>query len=341
VDKADLAKLVPLDSLSEENFNDLVRNAMVEKYPAGTVLFKQGDVDKYAIYVLEGAVVMSSTDSTMERVVESGSEDSLYAIAQLKPRQNTGTAKTDVEILKVDNDQLDRLLTWDQVTGISVIEMDDDQNNEWMMAMLKAEAFRKLPVENINEMFARMEVMDVKKGDVILRQGEPGDYYYVIQEGQCDVSRKTKQGKVVSLNRLGPGAQFGEEALVSNAPRNATISMLSDGLLLRLSKKDFLELVKVPMIQTLTFGEAQALVKQGAGLLDVRTESEYRQGAIKGAQSLPLYKLRELTDRLDAAKKYIIYCQTGVRSNVAAFLLGQRGITAYALKGGLQALKKN
>lgn len=340
-DKAELANLVPLDSLSEENFNDLVRNSSVEKYPAGTVLFKQGDVDKYAIYVLEGTVVLSSNDSTMERKVEGGTEDGHYAIAQLKPRQNTGTAQTDVIIFKVDNDQLDRLLTWDQVTGISVIEMDDDQNNEWMMEMLKAEAFKKLPAENINEMFDRMEVMQVQKGDVILRQGDPGDYYYVIQEGQCDVSRKTKQGKVVSLNRLGPGQQFGEEALVSNAPRNATLTMLSDGLLLRLAKKDFLELVKAPMIQWLSFGEAQQLVKQGAGLLDVRTESEYRQGAIKGAQSLPLYKLRELTDRLDAARKYVVYCQTGVRSGVAAFLLGQRGISAYALKGGLQALKKN
>ena len=339
-EKTDLAKLVPLDSLSEKNFDDLVKNSGIEKYPAGTVLFKQGDVDRHAIYVLEGVVLLTSNDSTMERTVEGGTEDGLYAVAQLKPRQNTGTAKTDVTLFKVDSDQLDRLLTWDQVTGISVIEMEDDKNNEWMMAMLKADAFKKLPAENINEMFNRMEVMEVKKGDVIIRQGEPGDYYYVIQEGHCDVSRKTKEGKVVSLNRLGPTQQFGEEALVSDAPRNATITMLGDGLLLRLAKKDFLELVRAPMIQWLTFGEAQQLVKQGAGLLDVRTESEYRQGAIKGAQSLPLYKLRALVDRLDAEKKYIIYCQTGVRSGVAAFLLGQRGITAYALKGGLQALKK-
>jgi len=340
VDKTVLKKLVPLDSLSEDNFDDLVKNSSIEKYPAGTVLFKQGDVDRYAIYVLEGTVVLSSNESTMERTVEGGTEEGMYAVAQLKPRQNTGTARTDVLVFKVDNDQLDRLLTWDQVTGISVIEMEDDQNNEWMIAMLKAEAFKKLPAENINEMFNRMEVMEVKKGDVILRQGEPGDYYYVIQDGQCNVSRKTREGKVVLLNRLGPGQQFGEEALVSDAPRNATVSMLSDGLLLRLAKKDFLELVRAPMIQWLTFGEAQQMVKNGAGLLDVRTESEYRQGAIKGAQSLPLYKLRELADRLDSGKKYIIYCQTGVRSGVAAFLLGQRGITAYALKGGLQALKK-
>ena len=340
VDKTELKKLVPLDSLSEENFNDLIKNSSVEKYPAGTVLFKQGDVDRNAIFVLEGTVVLSSNESTMERTVEGGTEEGLYAVAQLKPRQNTGTARTDVLIFKVDSDQLDRLLTWDQVTGISVIEMDDDQNNEWMMAMLKADAFKKLPAENINEMFNRMEVVEVKKGDVIIHQGEPGDYYYVIQQGHCDVSRKTREGKVVSLNRLGPMQQFGEEALVSDAPRNATITMLDDGLLLRLAKKDFLELVRAPMIQWLSFGEAQQLVKQGAGLLDVRTESEYRQGAIKGAQSLPLYKLRALADRIDPAKKYIIYCQTGVRSGVAAFLLGQRGITAYALKGGLQALKK-
>jgi CRP-like cAMP-binding protein len=328
-----------LDSLSEKNFEDLVRNSVIEKYPAGTVLFSQGDVDRYAIYVLEGKIRLKSADSTMERAVEGGTEEALYAVAQLKPRQNTGTAETDVVVFKVDNDQMDRLITWDQVTGISVIEMEDDQGKGWMMEMLRSEAFKNLPAENINEMFNRMEVMEVKAGDVILRQGEPGDFYYVIQEGKCDVSRKTTQGKVVSLNRLGPGEQFGEEALVSDAPRNATIIMLSDGLLLRLAKADFLELVRAPMVKTITFEEAQQMVKQGAGLLDVRTESEYRQGAIKGAQSLPLYKLRVLADRLEASRKYIIYCQTGVRSGVAAFLLSQRGLTAYALKGGLEALK--
>ena len=84
-EKADLARLVPLDSLSEENFNDLVKNSSVEKYPAGTVLFKQGDVDRFAIYVLEGTLVLSSNDSTMERTVEGGTEEGLYAVAQLNP----------------------------------------------------------------------------------------------------------------------------------------------------------------------------------------------------------------------------------------------------------------
>ncbi len=340
VDKAVLASLVPLDSLSDKNFDDLVRNSSTEKYPAGTVIFKQGDVDKYAIYVLEGTVSLKSNDSTVERTVEGGTEEGKYAIAQLKPRQNTGTARTEVVIFKVDNDLMDRLITWDQVTGISVIEMDDDLGSDWMMEMLKSDAFQKLPAENITEMFNRMEVLEVKTGDVVIRQGDPGDYYYVIQDGRAEVSRKTKSGKVVALNRLNQGDQFGEEALVSEAPRNATVLMLTDGLLLRLSKKDFLELVRAPMIKWISFGEAQQMVQQGAGLLDVRTESEYREGAIKGAQSLPLYKVRVLADRLDANKKYIIYCQTGVRSGVAAFLLNQRNIDVYALKGGLQALKK-
>lgn len=335
-----LKNLVPLDSLSEKNFGDLVKNSHVEKYPAGTVLFKQGDTDKYAIYLLEGEVILKTHDSTMERRVTSGTDTARYAIAQLKPRQNTGVTAQDSVIFKVDNDYLDRLITWDQVTGMSVIEMDDQTGGEWMMDMMRSEAFQKLPAENLNEMFNRMEVVEVKEGDTVIRQGDPGDYFYVITDGKCDVSRKTKSGQVVVLNHLGAGDQFGEEALVSDAPRNASIVMTTDGMLLRLSKDDFHELVKAPMTRWVSFQEAQQLAKQGAGLLDVRTEGEYREGAIKGAQSVPLYKLRVLVDRLDKDRKYIIYCQTGVRSAVAAFLLNQRGFTAYALKGGLQGLKE-
>ena len=66
---------------------------------------------------------------------------------------------------------------------------------------------------------------------------------------------------------------FGEEALLSDAKRNANIIMATNGTLMRLSKEDFNELLKEPMLTWVTREEGDELVKNGAVWLDVRLDS--------------------------------------------------------------------
>ena len=113
--------------------------------------------------------------------------------------------------------------------------------------------------------------------------------------------------------------------------------MATDGTLMRLSKEDFNELLKEPNLTWVTNEEAEAMVKEGAVWIDVRLESEHSNDAIEGSINIPLFMLRMKADSLDTSKKYIIYCDTGRRSSAAAFLLNERGLQAYCLKGGLVA----
>jgi rhodanese-related sulfurtransferase len=81
-------------------------------------------------------------------------------------------------------------------------------------------------------------------------------------------------------------------------------------------------------------------VQSGAGLLDVRTEDEFKRGAVKGSVNVPLYVLRIKAANLDRSRRYVAYCQTGRRSCAAAFLLAQRGFDVAVLRGGLNAIVK-
>jgi CRP-like cAMP-binding protein len=335
-----LRNLIPVNSLAEDNFNELAASALVQTVPAGTILFEEGDTDHQSVYLLEGEVRLASANSEQVRAIQGGTDDARYAMAQLKPRQVTGTTNVDSVVVRVDSELLDRLLTWDQVSGIEVVEMDGDDDTDWMLAMLRSPTFEKLPAVNANEMFARMETVPVKAHEVIIRQGDKGDYYYLIREGKCAVSQKDSAGKVGIVNQLGPGDQFGEEALLSDAPRNATIMMTTDGVLMRLAKQDFLQLLKAPLIDWVEQKEAETMLAQGAGLLDVRTSEEFARGAIRSARNVPLYRIRTVVPELEPDKKYIVYCQTGSRSAIAAFMLNQRGLDTCALKGGLSALQK-
>ena len=337
-----LKKLVPINSLSGANFQELADAVVIETRPKGEVLFKCGAVDNQTIYLLEGEVELIPTESRKGRSIFGGSEDAKYPLAQLKPRQYTGKSRTEVTIASVANDLLDRLLTWDQVTGnYEVTELGEADDAEWTMQVLRNKAFQMLPATSINELFARLEPIPVRTNDVIIRQGERGDYFYIIKHGRCHVSHELeKGGKTTVLGELSEGDSFGEEALLSDAPRNATIVMATDGTLMRLARGDFDELLKQPLVKWVSLAEVKAMVQQGVGLIDVRLEDEYKRSAIKGSMNIPLYLLRLKAPELDMERRYVVYCETGNRSSAAAFLLSERGYDVYVMKGGLSALRE-
>src|SRR6185295_6531786 len=226
---ADLLKsLIPINSLRPENLQQLLARARIQQFPAKETVFKVGDTDPDSIYLLEGEMALVP-EKGADRILVGGSADARYALAQLKPRQFKGVSKTPVKIARVDGAQLDRLLTMDQTGGYEVEEISSE-DSEWVFRMMQHPTFEKVPPGNLVALFGRLTPVDVKVGQLIIRQGDPGDYYYIIKSGRVNVSRKSeKDGKVVTLSELGEGDGFGEEAIVSGAPRNANVIAIAPG----------------------------------------------------------------------------------------------------------------
>lgn len=337
VDKTLLKSFVPPSALNAENFQELAGKTFIEEIAAGRTIFKQGDTDKKTIYLIEGEVVLSN-DSGETTSVSSGTQAGKHPLASFQPRRHTALAKTACKITRIDSDLLDILMTWDQMSGIEVDEIqddDDDDDGDWMTRILQSKAFLQVPPGNIQGMFMRIQEMPVKAGDVIIKQGDDGDFYYIIKSGQCKVTRTSKTGSELTLATIKDGDAFGEEALLSDAKRNANIVAVTDGMLMRLSKEDFNELLKEPMLTWVTKEEGDEMIKNGAVWLDVRLDSEHKNNGIEGSINIPLIMLRMKVSTLSEDKKYILYCDTGRRSSAAAFLLSERGLDAACLKGGL------
>jgi len=338
VEKSVLKTLVPPSALNAENFTELAGKAYVEDVPASKVIFKQGDVDRKTTYVLEGEVTLTSDKGASS--VMGGSDLAKHPLANHQPRQHTATAKTNCKITRFDSDLLDILLTWDQLSGIEVNEISvsedgAEDDGDWMTRILQSQAFLQVPPANIQAMFMRMQEVPARNGDAVITQDEDGDYYYIIKSGKAKVTRQSKTGSELTLAQLSDGDAFGEEALLSEAKRNATITMTTDGMLMRLSKEDFNALLKEPMLSWLTYEESEQKIAEGAKWLDVRLESEHTNSGLADSINIPLFMLRLKADSLDPNLIYIVYCDTGRRSSAAAFLLSERGFQAYVLKGGL------
>ena len=125
------------------------------------------------------------------------------------------------------------MLTWDQTGTYEVSDLEDQgsgDSDDWMTTLLQTQAFHRIPPANIQAIFMRMQQVNLKAGDVIIKQGDEGDYFYAITSGSCSVVRETPLNKDgIRLAELGIGDTFGEEALISESKRNATITMLTDG----------------------------------------------------------------------------------------------------------------
>jgi rhodanese-related sulfurtransferase len=340
-----LNTLEPIAALSPGRVDELAAMCMVETVSQGLNPFRMNVVQsEQLLYLLKGELKLIYTDGQSD-VLHGGSDVTRHPVISDKAPLKEAVAMTDIQILRIDADLLDIMLTWDQLAGYEKGAHKSDKQSrnagEWMESTgvfsaesLKSGSFRALPPANVEEMFRRMERIAVTAGEVIIRQGDEGDYYYLIEKGVVEVTRNAGEGRALrSLAVLKEGKAFGEEALVSDSKRNANVTMRTDGALLRLQKQDFIELLKKPLHNQIDTEEARAKIKMGALVLDVRTPAEFNLKHVAGAINAPLHDIRDVMQGLDKGRDYIVYCQTGRRAAAAAFVLAQYGLRAYVVTG--------
>jgi len=333
--------LIPVSALYDDSLLYLAGQSTVERLKIGDIVFNIGDEDTDSIFLLTGTVRETSANNQYSDI-SSGSEEALYALGNFKPRQFKAEVLSEhATLVRVNTQLMEKLLAWGQFAPdfppnerVRPAKAPNAEDSEWMMSMLQTSAFLRLPAANIQSLFSGLDEIKVKAGSQIIEYGTPGDYYYMIKEGRCKVFRPVGSGEN-TLAELKRCDSFGEEALISDSPRNATVTMLTDGVLMRLSKADFVELLEEPLLNWVDAQTASDLIGEGAIRVDTRLESEFRNSALPGAINIPLHQLRKQATSMDRLQKFVLYCDTGQRSSAGAFLLGQLGFDAYVLKGGI------
>src|SRR5262245_38247286 len=116
----------------------------------------------------------------------------------------------------------------------------------------KIELLKNVPLfshctkKQLAEIASIADLIDVPKGTRLIREGAVGREFMVIVEGSVEVRRKGRK-----INELGPGDFIGEMALISGAPRNATVTASQESLLLAVTDRQFWGLLEqAPDMQT-------------------------------------------------------------------------------------------
>jgi CRP-like cAMP-binding protein len=342
-----LGALAPLAGLSAERLAELAQVTVLERARRGGDPLKERMTGGQSVFLIAGELLLAF-EGGGTLVVVGGSEEARMALNRQKQPLTRTKAITDLDLVSLDDEVLDILATWDQaaaaadspVLGGAAPGDARMVTGAFGLGKLRAGAFSQLPVAHIDELLKRFTRMKTAAAEVVIREGDEGDYYYVVESGRFQVERLVG-GATVLLAELKSGDPFGEEALVSEAKRNATVTSLGEGELLRLDRRHFDELLREPLLRKLSFGEAADKVRRGALWLDVRYPSEYQYDKLAGAINVPLAEVRNMFAVLDRSKEYIAYCQSGRRSAAAAFLFAQRGFKVWLLDGGLRTVEKS
>ena len=333
-----LKNFAPLGDLDTERFNKIAKSCTVEQYDAGTRLFQIGDRDNRTIYLMSGQVSLTFRSGT-ERIITAETNQARNALVPEQPRQATAVAKTPITLLIIDSDILDQVLHWND-NGYEISELEVDEDNDWMTMFLQSKAFLKLRAQNIQALMMRLEEIPVKAGHVIVKQGDDDGYYYIVKRGKCRVTRKpTPSSAEIEVAVLGVGAGFGEEALIMHDSRGATVTMIENGQLMRLTRSDFTRLLAEPLVQVFAYKD---LVRNPKSVfLDVRAYEEYVRDGIRNSENCPLAELRGKIGNFDSHKQYVMVSNDGGRASAAAFLLCQQGLDAVVLERGLFGLPED
>jgi CRP-like cAMP-binding protein len=333
-----LKKYCYFSNLSDDALEAISKKLKIVEFPSGTDIIREGDAAD-AFYLLhEGEVEVFQKqkhgESLLTSVKGKGEGFGEMALLTCSPRFATVTARTDVVLYRLMKAEFEEIVRTNSTFFLAV--RDKMQDYQRVAKISSMEPFAHLDPEKVPLLFERFEERHYSPGDNIITQGEKGDLYFIIKKGRVAVFKKMLEDKPERVALLSEGDAFGEEALITDSPRNATVQTIDDTTVWTLSRPDFDEIMKSSFFEEIS---AQDIPdgNNNWSFIDVRMPVEFNEEHIRDAVNIPLDELRTRYSELDRSKEHYVYCLLGERSASASFLLRSRGLKAKSIKGGINS----
>ena len=159
----------------------------------------------------------------------------------------------------------------------------------------KIPLFSVLPVDELDHLQSMLQVKNLQPGEILFREGEPGEHFYIVTDGKLDVLLGVDTKEELLLNTIGPGEYLGEMSLIiPGGERTATARANQASILLAMSRDEFNALLKeYPVL-------SQSMVRVLSKRLDSTNYATFRDLTEKNRQ------LQKAFDELKAAQEQLI-----------------------------------
>ncbi len=218
--------------LSDPQFRELVSESTFHKVEQGQIVFRVNDYTDTFFSVIDNSV---SVDLGNNRKAQIGKGDFFGELGLLSGRRRSATITVEQTGLLMESPrkQILKLIS-------SVDSVRHAIDKKFVVNALQSSIFPDVDRAFVEELAGRAKQKKFKKGELIFKEGDPGDFLYVIRKGSIKVSRNNSRGELVTQTYVPAGHFVGELALLTKegGTRGATCSAAVTCEVIMLSKED-------------------------------------------------------------------------------------------------------
>ncbi len=238
-----LPKAPVLSDGTEEQIRELMLSSTFHRLSMGDIVFRKNDYSESFYLILEGSVdvFVRSDEGVEKRVATLRAGEFFGEMSLISGRRRSATVKAGsaTRLWEISRKAMLKFIHTTPTAGKRI-------NDAFLIHAFQGYLFHDLGHDLLSRLAAQARVLSFEKGSVIIREGDPGDAFYLLRSGMVKVS-KMREGKETTLSYLSAGHYFGEMALVSEQARMATVSAIDRVEVIQLLKDDFLAfLAEVP-----------------------------------------------------------------------------------------------
>ncbi len=200
---------------------------------------REGSLARAAAAVCELARMGQNVELEIQTIAETFSVDSPCLLDHGAAPPALLRSRLSVNPAPINSSEEELLEHIKGVVTESAAQLEQDESTE-TLKVPRQPLFSTLDRYGLRALLGMLELRYVSAGTQVVIQGEPGDEVYVLARGEVEVSRKSENGEVIALARLGSGSLIGEMALLSQAPRAAQV-VASRPCLLLVLRRDALD----------------------------------------------------------------------------------------------------
>jgi cytochrome P450/CRP-like cAMP-binding protein len=228
-----------LPDIDAETLGELSKRIERLQFGDGALIIKEGDPADALYIIASGHVdVVKEQAGTLARLSVGDHFGEIGLLFDM-PRTASVRSSGDVEVLRIDLDLFKELTVRFDLTSSEIAQL---VRRRLMVTAVNA----ALPALNVAEIVQRLpgcEIKTVPAGEVVIQQGDPATTFYVIIQGEVEVTNVAPSGENIHLATLGSGEYFGEIGLLRNRPRTATVQVSPSGpaILVAIDRETFIE----------------------------------------------------------------------------------------------------
>lgn len=340
----------PFNQLSDTARSQLEPGMRIRELGRGEILFRIGETVPNVHYLLAGEICLSDGRGTVFERIQPGEPGEPVLLPATSPSPHLAQTESSVSVLMINLALFSRVMKEHLPDDVDPPEPGfykpsaseaSRPDDAWQDTFLRASGFQQIPRHTLEAIFTRMRPVELKRGEELIRQWNRPDYFYIIAAGRCEVMRDSEiLGYSVKLGEYGIGATVGEDALITDRPRNSSVTMLTDGRVMRLDGEDFRTLLQPPLTRAVSITDAKAMVANGATWLDVRAPEDVKgRRRLDNSICIPFPIVRARLFAADPKRTYVAVCNDGLDSAIMAFVMSKYGYETYYLREGYRALR--